>query len=362
MRVAASCRGAVNKPENLRIVVTSVGGAAAALRERILRVAPRIAEVALCESPDMLREVTRFNDYHAVLIDYAAGEHGVDDISSAVRACPMVPVLVVSHAPESVVSEQMLRLGAQDYLVKRETNGAQLLRAIHHAIERKRLDIRLKTTLGELGQANARLRSLALKDTLTGALNRRAFQVIASQMLARARRHERRLALLYCDLDGFKQINDGLGHATGDLVLKAFRERCAATLRRGDSLARLGGDEFVVLLEEVGGPEFAVEAARRIQLAFEAPIQAGDHTVHLRLSIGIAHFPECPSVESLIAHADKSMYKVKRGGKRGGKPGGKRDVIPEEGAGRAESPHGEPAPEKRETRPVVRSDSKERVL
>jgi diguanylate cyclase (GGDEF)-like protein len=303
----------VNKQESLHIVVTAVGSGVAALRQRILRIAPRIAEVAVCDSPDMLREITRFDDYHAVLLNHAAGAGGLDAVSAAVRACPLVPVLVVSNEPESAVSEQMLRLGAQDYLVKRETNGAQLVRAIHHAVERKRLDIRLKTTLGELGQANARLRSLALKDTLTGALNRRAFQVIASQMLARARRDDRPLALLYCDLDGFKQINDGLGHAAGDIVLKAFRERCAATLRRGDSLARLGGDEFVVLLESTGGPSFAEDAARRIRKAFDLPIQAGDQEVHLRLSIGIAYFPECDSIDALIARADKAMYHAKRG-------------------------------------------------
>jgi diguanylate cyclase (GGDEF)-like protein len=292
--------------------VAAVGGNVSTLKSRIARIAPAITEVATCGSPALLREVTRFNDYDAVLLDWHSGEWGTEAVAAAVKACPMIPVIVVSNEKESQVSEHMLRLGAQDYLVKRETNGAQLVRAIHHAVERKRLDIRLKTTLGELGQANARLRSLALRDTLTGALNRRAFFAIGGQMLARAKRHDRRLALLYCDLDGFKQINDNLGHAVGDAVLKAFCERCGQTLRRGDSLARLGGDEFVVLLEAVTG-DLALETAKRIRGAFEHPLHIDTHRIQLRASIGLARFPECDSIESLIACADQAMYVAKRG-------------------------------------------------
>jgi len=252
----------VNRQYSLRLLIATAGGGAAALRDRVHQIAPQIDEIAVCESPALLRELVRYQDYHAVLLDLATGADGVATVAEAARACPLTPVIVVSNLPESALGEQVLRLGAQDYLVKRETNGAQLIRAVHHVIERKRLEIRLKTTLGELGQANARLRSLALRDTLTGALNRRAFYVIGGQMLSRARRHRRRLALLYCDLDGFKPINDRLGHRVGDAVLKAFRVRCDSALRRGDSLARLGGDEFVVLLENAG-VERAVEAAGR---------------------------------------------------------------------------------------------------
>lgn len=298
----------------LRIVLTSVEGNAAAVKKRIERIAPRIAEVVVCPSADMLREITRFNDYDAVLLDWRSTDQGTEPVAAAVRACPMIPLIVVSSEPESTVSEHILRLGTQDYLVKRDTNGTQLQRAIYHAIERKRLDIRLKMTLGELGQANARLRSLAFKDVLTGAMNRRAFFAIGSQMLARARRHDRQLALLYCDLDGFKQINDRLGHAAGDAVLKAFRQRCAAVLRRGDHLARLGGDEFVILLESVSPPGVAVETAQRIRDSFTAPlIGVAEHDVRLEVSIGIALFPQCTTIEALIGAADKAMYRAKAG-------------------------------------------------
>ncbi len=293
----------------LRIVLTSIEGNAAALKKRIERILPHSAGVVLCPSAEMLREITRFNDYDAVLLDWRNTDQGTEPVAAAVRACPMIPLIVVSSEPESARAHSAAgRAGWRD------TNGKQLLRAIYHAIERKRLDIRLKMTLGELGQANARLRSLAFKDVLTGAMNRRAFFAIGSQMLARARRHDRELALLYCDLDGFKQINDRLGHAAGDAVLKAFRQRCAAVLRRGDHLARLGGDEFVILLESLGAPDVAVTTAQRIRDAFTAPLSGvAEDDVRLEVSIGIARFPQCATIEALIGAADQAMYRAKAG-------------------------------------------------
>ena len=95
-------------------------------------------------------------------------------------------------------------------------------------------------------------------------------------------------------------------------MLKAFSDRCAQTLRRGDSLARLGGDEFVILLE-VADAEVALETAKRILGAFQRPLEVGDRVVPLRPSIGISRFPECDSIESLIAGADEAMYAAKRG-------------------------------------------------
>ncbi len=298
----------------LRLLVTAVDGDGAAERvgDRIRQIAPSVGEVAVCGDLSGLRDIVRYHDYDAVLIDLPRGADDAEQIGRAVRACPLTPVIVVSHLPEAEHAERLLRLGAQDYLVKRETNGTQLLRAVHYAMERKRLETRLKTTLGELGQANARLRSLALRDPLTGALNRRAFYVMGDQILARARRGSGRAALLYCDLDRFKQINDTLGHRIGDAVLRAFRERCSATLRRSDCLARLGGDEFVILLDDAG-VQRALDAAERIVAAFAEPLLADGHSVKLRVSVGIAAFPSCRDLDALILAADEAMYRAKAG-------------------------------------------------
>lgn len=283
------------------------------LRQRILRIAPQIAEVELCETLDELSELTRFNEYHAVMVDWSSATADTDYVANVVRACPLIPVIVISSEPESSASEAMLRLGAQDYLIKRETRGRQLVRAILHAIDRKDLDVHLKSTLGELGQANARLKSLAFRDTLTGALNRRAFSSIAAQRLARARRDERPLALLYCDLDGFKEINDSLGHDVGDMVLKELAGRMSRVLRRSDNLARLGGDEFAMLVDELPDQEFAVNTARRLRREIARPLQIDAHRLQLSLSIGIACYPECGDVDTLIHCADQAMYHAKHG-------------------------------------------------
>jgi len=297
----------------LRLVLTAEDGPPELLRQRIMRIAPQIAEVQLCDSINGLYELTRFNDYHAVVVDWSPAHGGTDYVARIVRACPLIPVIVVSNEPESSASEEMLRLGAQDYLIKRETHGPQLVRAIRHAMDRKDLDVHLKSTLGELGQANARLKSLAFRDTLTGALNRRAFSSIAEQRLARARRDGLQLALLYCDLDGFKQINDTLGHDVGDMVLKEMVERMSSVLRRSDNLARWGGDEFAMLIDELPDRDFAVNTARRLRREIARPLQVDAHRLDLSLSIGIACFPDCEDVDTLIHCADKAMYRAKQG-------------------------------------------------
>lgn len=310
----------VNPSAPLTILLTSVGGDVEAVRRRILKIAPGIGEVAACPAPTLLREAGRGGDVDAVLVDCEDPAAELDAVAAAVRACPLVPVLVLAGVPESAASERVFRLGVQDYLIKRETRGEHLQRAIHHAIERKRLEIRLKTTLGELGEANARLRTLALKDPLTGALNRRAFYAVAGQALARAGRCGRTVALLFCDLDDFKLINDRHGHGVGDRVLEQFGQRASALLRRGDVLGRLGGDEFAVLLEDPGlpagrGTEAALDVAARLVRCFEAPFDAGGVAVAISVSVGIAGFPEQgSSLDALVAAADRAMYRAKASG------------------------------------------------
>jgi diguanylate cyclase (GGDEF)-like protein len=124
----------------------------------------------------------------------------------------------------------------------------------------------------------------------------------------------RPLSLLYCDLDGFKTVNDTLGHDAGDEVLKAVAERLLAITRAGDTVARLGGDEFVVLIEDGGD---AGEAAARIAAALAQPAAVGRHRVELAASIGIAELtPQAPTVDAttLLQRADAAMYHAKRGG------------------------------------------------
>ena len=128
----------------------------------------------------------------------------------------------------------------------------------------------------------------ALHDSLTGLPNRSLFLDRMRHALARAERESEPVAVLFCDLDGFKTVNDSLGHRTGDRLLVLVAERLSECLRPADTIARLGGDEFAVLLEELREPGDAARAAQRLLDALEAPFELRDREVYVSASIGIA--------------------------------------------------------------------------
>ncbi len=159
------------------------------------------------------------------------------------------------------------------------------------------------------------LRYLAFHDPLTGLANRVMFSDRLRHSLDLHRRDLRPLSVLYCDLDGFKTVNDTLGHDAGDLVLKSAAERLNAVTRTGDTTARIGGDEFAILLEDGGDPH---ELAVRILAAFARPVSVGQDMVPLSTSIGIAQLRQneaTPTAEVVLQRADRAMYDAKRAGK-----------------------------------------------
>jgi diguanylate cyclase (GGDEF)-like protein len=158
------------------------------------------------------------------------------------------------------------------------------------------------------------LRERAMTDALTGLPNRAAWMAHLEQVVAGAHAGDQAVAVLFLDLDGFKRVNDRHGHQTGDALLRAFSERMKATLRAGDFLARLSGDEFVVSLEPAGeGQQEAARARARIMQVMEQPLQAGQHSLRITPSIGIAvqQGSGC-DVDTLMREADVAMYRVKR--------------------------------------------------
>ena len=161
-----------------------------------------------------------------------------------------------------------------------------------------------------------RLEHQAFHDPLTDLPNRRLFVDRLGQALGRTRRRKgRRVAVLFMDLDGFKGVNDSLGHEAGDLLLVVVAERLKRSLRPEDTLARFGGDEFVVLLEEVEGPEGAVGVAERIIEGFGRPFLLEGRELYARASIGIGigdAWTKTP--EDLLRDADTAMYRAKEKG------------------------------------------------
>jgi diguanylate cyclase (GGDEF)-like protein/PAS domain S-box-containing protein len=161
-------------------------------------------------------------------------------------------------------------------------------------------------------QADDRIRYLAHHDYLTGLPNRAFFVDHVAQALALARRYERRLAILFMDLDRFKPINDQFGHDAGDEVLREIAKRLLDAVRESDMLCRQGGDEFLVLVPEAHGDTPLEELASKLLAAIQRPILWHDQSFVVSASIGIATYPECgSSVDSLIQSADSAMYLAK---------------------------------------------------
>ena len=177
------------------------------------------------------------------------------------------------------------------------------------------------TVLSDITQqkrAEQELRYLANFDPLTSLPNRSMLSERLSRAIVRARRHGGRIALLFLDLDRFKNINDSLGHAGGDRILRAAAMRLQQTVGEHHTVARLGGDEFTVVLEDLESPAHAERSAREIIMAFEAPLQLdARQEISISTSIGISLYPEHGQVPTeLIKRADIAMYQAKAAGRR----------------------------------------------
>jgi diguanylate cyclase (GGDEF)-like protein/PAS domain S-box-containing protein len=163
----------------------------------------------------------------------------------------------------------------------------------------------------------AQLHSQAVTDALTGLLNRHGFQQALGRALARIERNGERLAVLYLDMDGFKRVNDSIGHDAGDQLLREVGARLKDSLRPYDSLARIGADEFVALLENLAHPEDAARVAEKLIEQVSVRYRLDDMGFTLGACAGIACFPECgQTVEGLMRAADMAMHEAKRAGSK----------------------------------------------
>jgi diguanylate cyclase (GGDEF)-like protein/PAS domain S-box-containing protein len=161
-----------------------------------------------------------------------------------------------------------------------------------------------------------KLEQLAQYDTLTGLPNRALFRDRLEQAVARARREKWCTALAFLDLDRFKEVNDTLGHAAGDELLRAVARRLRGCLREGDTVARLGGDEFTAILEDVKGAADAQRVAGKMMAALEQPLVLEGREVFVTGSIGFALFPDDgEDADTLVRHADGAMYEAKNEGR-----------------------------------------------
>lgn len=176
------------------------------------------------------------------------------------------------------------------------------------------LVVRYVAATEQLAEREAPMRHMAQHDGLTGLPNRELLSDRLHQALAMAERSGTRLAVMYMDLNSFKQINDTLGHHVGDEVLKSVAMRIISVLRASDTAARVGGDEFVVLLSTVENRAAAELVGRKLVLELEHPMEIREHTVQITAGIGVAMYPEDGTTDvDLMRIADAAMYRNKHG-------------------------------------------------
>jgi diguanylate cyclase (GGDEF)-like protein/PAS domain S-box-containing protein len=158
---------------------------------------------------------------------------------------------------------------------------------------------------------------LADHDFLTGLPNRSLLNDRIGQAIAMAQRNHKKVALLYLDMDGFKHINDSLGHPAGDKLLQSIANRLQDCIRTPDTVSRHGGDEFIVLLQEINQPEDTVVAMKRLQKSLAETYFTGQHSLHITVTIGVSLYPDDgPDAETLIKNADTAMYQAKENGRQ----------------------------------------------
>lgn len=242
--------------------------------------------------------------FDVVLLDFRlANQTGLEVLQTMSQQNLLdVPVIILSGMEDDTLMLKCLEHGAQDYLVKDEVNSKILLRAIHYAKERKQLQTQLLT--------------LAKQDPLTGLANRERFNETLIAAIGKAKRRNDLLAVLFIDLDHFKEVNDTLGHSVGDKLLISVSQRLKNALRQEDVVARLGGDEFAILTENIKDPDNAAKIAKKIIMDLQPPHACHQHEIRISPSIGIAHYPHCGSnFESLLQAADTAMYEAKKQGR-----------------------------------------------
>ena len=246
-------------------------------------------------------------EHDVALVDLDLPEAEGRDVLHRIRvASDVLPVVALFDEMYPLLTVDAVRLGAQDCLSRYESDSDLVVRVLEHAVERHRL-------LRSLRAQRAQEHHEATHDPLTLLPNRQAFLAGLGAAIASAQRRSAGLAMLFFDLDGFKGVNDALGHEAGDALLSEVGTRLRGVTRKSDLVARLGGDEFVVALNDAEEPRAVMRAAELFIEAIAAPIRIFDQEIRVGVSIGAALYPgDADSASALIRAADLAMYNAKQ--------------------------------------------------
>jgi len=246
------------------------------------------------------RMVQNANDV-CLLTHHLEPDSGLTLLEQAMAAGCDLPVVMISATPDYDLDRAAMQRGAADYLPREELNKVTLERTVRYAIRHKELQ--------------RELRQLAVLDPLTGLCNRRGFADRLQRGMARAERASSRLALMVLDLDGFKGVNDAMGHQAGDEVIRQVAKRLLEAVRKTDTVCRIGGDEFAIILEGVSTRDDATRVAEAVVNCLGEPIAVAGRHARVGGSVGLCLFPDDGgSADHLLQLADSAMYRAKRSG------------------------------------------------
>jgi two-component system, cell cycle response regulator len=290
-----------------RVLIVDNEEVSVLLLERLLRGAGYVS-ITSTTDPGEVCALHRKNGYDLILLDLEMpGMDGFQVMEGLkeIDTDGYLPVLAVTAHPGHKL--RALQGGAKDFISK-PFDLAEVLMRVHNMLE-----VRL---LHEAARNHGKmLEALALKDPLTGLANRRLLADRMSMGLVHARRNKSTVAVVYLDLDGFKEINNTLGHGAGDVLLKMVAARLTATVREEDTVVRLGGDEFVIALWHVSGPDYAATVALKVIEAVSQPYVLEGQTVNVTTSAGVGIYPiHGEDADTLMKSADRALYEAKHAG------------------------------------------------
>lgn len=259
--------------------------------------------------PHAVCALHRDNHYDLILLDLQMpGMDGFQVMEGlkAIEPDGYLPVLVITAQPGHKL--RALQAGARDFISK-PFDLVEVKTRIHNMLE-------VRLLYKQLEQYSRALESMALHDALTGLPNRRLLFDRLALAIAHARRNKSTMAVMYLDLDGFKQVNDTLGHDAGDTLLGMVANRLVAAVRQEDTVARLSGDEFVIALWELSHADDATKLVSKVIQAVSHPYRIQGRDVHITASVGVGIYPtHGEEVDTLMKSADLALYDAKRAGK-----------------------------------------------
>ena len=287
-------------------------------KERAQVTLDSIGDAVICT--DLDGKITFLNKVAETLTGLSLAEAAGQPMTEAFRVVDASTRVAVLNPMERAITESCtLQIPSNSMLIRRDGSEVHVENSASPIRDRDRQVIGAVTVLRDVGAARKMKEDMAHSahhDFLTGLPNRILLNDRVDQAISQAKRHGHPVAVLFLDLDGFKHINDSLGHPTGDKLLQSIATRLVAEIRAPDTVSRQGGDEFIVLLPEVSrATEAAITARRMLEVVAEAHV-VDQHDLRITASIGVSVYPDDGSdAETLIKNADTAMYQAKENGR-----------------------------------------------